>query len=111
MHVTHSKQGGKSHKRIKRKEYDETKKKAIAQVMDNITAEAKSIEMNAVTQVLEKHIGRKLEFCDIPKIERVATKSGYVLQYDGVALGEITRQNHVDHHEDMNYRVTFTPYE
>ena len=111
MHVTHSKQGGKSHKKTTKKMFGATKTKAVAEVMNNIAAEAKKIEMNAVTQVLEKHIGRKLTFEDIPKVERVANEFGYVLVYDGKRLGDITRHNHTDHKSESNYKVTFTPYE
>lgn len=111
MHITHSKQGGKSHKKVKRSHYEAAKEKAVNMVMNNLTKEAKRIEMNAVTHILEKHIGRKLMLRDLPLIERLATKTGYILEYDGKQLGEIARQSHVDHHEDMNYRVIFTPYE
>lgn len=114
MHVvktTHAKKGGKSHKRLKRNEYDATKQKAVAMVMNNITEEAKKIEQSAVQQILEKHIGRPLIQSDVDKVERIATDNGYVLKYDMVMLGEVTRHNHVDHHEDMNYRIVFTPFE
>ncbi len=111
MCVGRAKKGGKSHRRLKRNRYESDKEKAVKDVMQNITAEAKNIEMNAVTQILEKHVGRKLTFEDLPKIERVATDNGYVLKYDNVMLGELRRYHHVDHHEDMNYKVEFTPFE
>lgn len=111
MHITHAKKGGKSHKKVKRTTYELKKEQAVGEVMNNLVAEAKSIEMNAVTNVLQEHLGRKLTFEDVPKIERLANETGYVLSYDGKPLGEIERFHHEDKKADNNYKVTFTPYE
>ena len=109
--VTHSKQGGKSRKKRTKTMYNNTKTMAVAAVMRNLSAEAKAIEMNAVKQVLEAHLGRPLMLCDLPKIERVVMEGGYVLRYDGKSLGDITRFNYSDNKSETNYKVVFTPYE
>ena len=114
MHVvkpTHAKKGGKSHAKKKLSDYERQKERAVGAVMANVAQSAKNIEMNAVTHVIEKHIGRKLTFEDVPKIERLATETGYVLVYDGIKLGEIERFMHEDSKAENNYKVTFTPYE
>jgi hypothetical protein len=108
---THAKQGGKSHKRLKRGEYDAIKTKAVNMVMRNVAEEAKKIEMEAVKQVLEKHLGRPLHQGDVAKVGRIALPNGYVLTYDLKPLGEIERHNSADPKAEDNYRITFTPYE
>ena len=108
---TTAKQGGKSHKRLKRSEYDGIKTKAVNLVMRNVAEEAKKIEMEAVKQVLESHLGRPLHQGDVAKIGRIALPNGYVLTYALKPLGEIERHNHADPKAEDNYRITFTPYE
>ena len=108
---THAKKGGKSHKRLKRSEYDGIKTKAVNMVMRNVAEEAKKIEMDAVRQVLEKHLGRPLDNSDVQKVGRIALPNGYVLTYALKPLGEIERHNHADPKAEDNYRITFTPYE
>lgn len=113
MHIvktTTAKKGGKSHRNVKRSDYDDRKQKAVAMVMSNISSEAKKIEMSAVTQILEMHLGRKLVFDDVPRIERVANETGYVLVYDGKPLGELRRFYHNDKKAENNYQITFQPY-
>ena len=109
--VTHAKQGGKSHKKLKRSEFEDKKTKAVNMVMRNVSEEARKIEMEAVKQVLEKYLGRPLNQSDVQKVGRIAMPIGYVLTYANKPLGEIQRQTHVDPKAEDNYRVTFTPYE
>jgi hypothetical protein len=114
MHIakpTHAKKGGKSNKKPKQKDFNETKQKAVAELMNNIEAEAKSIEQEAVKQILERHLGRPLAPEDVPKIERLHNEHGYALIYDNVPLGLISRHNHVDQKEENNFKVEFQPYE
>jgi hypothetical protein len=112
MHiVTHAKKGGKSRKKTTRSMFEETKTRAVAAVMRNLSAEALAIEMNAVQQVLEAHLGRPIVAVDVPKIDRVYIEGGYVLRYDGKPLGDITRFNYSDQKSETNYKVVFTPYE
>ena len=105
-----AKKGGKSHKKVKRSNYDEAKEYAVNHVMTNLVTDAKKIEMNAVTQILEKHLGRKLVSDDVPKIERITNETGYLLAYDGKQLGELRRYHHKDKKEEFNYQITFQPY-
>lgn len=108
---THAKQGGKSHKRLKRSEYDAAKEKAVNMVMRNVADEARKIEMEAVRQVLEGHLGRPLIQGDAAKVGRIAMPNGYVLTYGLKPIGEIERHTAADPNALHNYRVTFTPYD
>lgn len=108
---THAKKGGKSHKRLKRSEYDAAKEKAVNMVMRNVADEARKMEMEAVRQVLEGHLGRPLIQGDAAKVGRIAMPNGYVLTYDLKPMGEIERHSHTDPKAEQNYRITFTPYD
>jgi hypothetical protein len=108
--TTRAKKGGKSHKKLKRPKYDDAKEFAVNHVMVNLASDAKKIEMDAVIQILEKHLGRKLVSDDVPKIERTTNETGYVLAYDSKPLGELRRFHHKDKNEELNYQITFQPY-
>jgi hypothetical protein len=111
MRVTHSKQGGKSHSKKKLKDFEAAKVKAVSMVMRNVAEEARKIEMEAVRQILEGHLGRPLIQSDVQKIGRIAMPNGYVLTYGNKPLGEIQRETHKDPKAEENYRITFTAYE
>jgi hypothetical protein len=108
--TTKAKKGGKSHKKVKQSNYDEAKEYAVNHVMTNLANDAKKIEMQAVTQILEKHLCRNLVSDDVPKIERITNETGYVLAYDGKQLGELRRFHHKDKKEELNYQIAFQPY-
>ena len=108
--TTTAKKGGKSHKKVKRSQFDEAKEYGVNHVMNNLITDAKRLEMDVVTQILEKHLGRKLVSDDVPKIERITNDTGYVLAYDSKPLGELRRFHHKDKSADKNYQITFQPY-
>jgi hypothetical protein len=115
MRVVHkrglARKGGKSRKRTKLKDYTDAKTKAVVEVMRNLEAEARQVEMAAVRQVLEKHLGRELTHDDVPRIGRIAMKAGYVLTYDLKPLGEVERFHATNVDAEDNFKVVFTPYE
>lgn len=108
---THAKKGGKSHSKKTLKDYDRLKERAVNMTMRNVAEEARKIEMEAVRQVLEKHLGRELNTADVAKVGRIAMTNGYVLTYDNNPLGEIQRHTATDPKAEDNYKITFTPYE
>ncbi len=109
--VTKAKQGGKSRSKATLAKFDEKKTQAVNMVMRNVADEARKIEMEAVKQVLEKHLGRTLIQSDAQLVGRIALPNGYVLTYANKPLGEIERHNHTDPKAEQNYKITFTPYE
>lgn len=114
MHVvktTKAKKGGKSRSKATLAKFDEKKTQAVNMVMRNVVDEARKIEMQAVKQILEKHLGRDLIQSDAQKVGRIALPNGYVLTYENKPLGEIERHNHTDPKAEQNYKITFTPYE
>lgn len=109
--TTHAKKGGKSKKKLKEKHKDILKERAVSKVMENITEQARKIEMDCLQNVLEKHLGRALVKSDVEQINKMKTEKGYILCYGSLQLGEVERQHHTDKKSENNYRVLFTPFE
>jgi len=109
--ITHAKKGGKSRSKATLSKFTDKKTQAVNMVMRNVAEEARKIEMEAVRQVLEKHLGRTLIQSDAQLVGRIAMPNGYVLTYANKPLGEIQRENSKDPKAEDNYRITFTPYE
>jgi hypothetical protein len=109
--TTKAKQGGKSHAKKTLSQYEAKKVQAVNMAMRNVAEEARKIEMEAVKQILEKHLGRTLIQSDAQLVGRIAMPNGYVLTYANKPLGEIQRENSKDPKAEDNYRITFTAYE
>jgi hypothetical protein len=96
--------------RKQRKKFQDDKAKAVHHVMGNLVRDAQKMESKVINQILVDHLGRKLTFEDVGKIERIKTDNGYVLKYDMVMLGELRSFHHKDKTEDKNYQITFQPF-
>lgn len=111
--TTHANKGGKNRQKATLKRRDELKTKAVAKVMENMTAQAKKIEADAFEKILTDHLKRTPTREDAAKCKmfKIENEPGKMLfEYDGLKLGIIERQHHKEKQGD-NYRVLFTPFE
>lgn len=106
--TTVKKTGGKSHKKVKRKQYEATKTAAVGKVMENIIGQAQRMEAEVIRQAVSDHLGRPMERGETSKVTQKKTDKGYILCFDGVELGLLERQHAKDKAEENNYRVLFT---
>lgn len=111
--TTTAKKGGKSKKKASATDHLKNKTLATHKVIENLLAQMKKMEVDALRYALEKHLGRDLVKEDAEKIKKVKkeNETGYTLCFDGLQLGRIDRQHSADPKAQPNFRIVFTPFE